>query len=220
MLLNVKISRIVGILVFMSMIIFMSSCVEPVINLKIVFLTVPRRYFFFRSLVGFCVVCFSCFFVRLLLSCGHLLGKGWPLGSCWWCLLYFVTFPCGILGQVWYLIVSFPDLCHLSYFYNLWGLLILKLTHRHFLMTLSCNMYIFQVDVSDIFDIVAFAPKNESQLANMTGLLGNNDGDPNNDFLMRNLTILPPTSKEKELVMFGMSCEYMIQMHTAHLVIV
>ena len=28
----------------------------------------------------------------------------------------FVTFPCGILGQVWYLIVSFPDLCHLSFF--------------------------------------------------------------------------------------------------------
>ena len=29
----------------------------------------------------------------------------------------FVTFPCCILGQVWYLIVSLPDLCHLSYFY-------------------------------------------------------------------------------------------------------
>ena len=28
----------------------------------------------------------------------------------------FVTFPYGILGQVWYLIVSFPDLCHLFYF--------------------------------------------------------------------------------------------------------
>ena len=28
---------------------------------------------------------------------------------------FFVTFPWGILGQVWYLIVSFPDLCHLSY---------------------------------------------------------------------------------------------------------
>ena len=27
----------------------------------------------------------------------------------------FVTFPCCILGQVLYLIVSFPDLCHLSY---------------------------------------------------------------------------------------------------------
>ena len=27
----------------------------------------------------------------------------------------FVTFPCGILGQVWYLIESIPDLCRLSY---------------------------------------------------------------------------------------------------------
>ena len=29
----------------------------------------------------------------------------------------FVTFPCSILGQVWYLIASIPDLCLLSYFY-------------------------------------------------------------------------------------------------------
>ena len=29
----------------------------------------------------------------------------------------FVTFLYGILGQVWYLIVSFPDLCRLSYFH-------------------------------------------------------------------------------------------------------
>ena len=28
----------------------------------------------------------------------------------------FVTFPCDIMGQVWYLIVLFPDLCLLSYF--------------------------------------------------------------------------------------------------------
>ena len=28
----------------------------------------------------------------------------------------FVTFPCGILGQVWYLIVSIPDLCRLNCF--------------------------------------------------------------------------------------------------------
>ena len=28
----------------------------------------------------------------------------------------FVTFPCGILGQVWYLIVLIPDLCRLSFF--------------------------------------------------------------------------------------------------------
>ena len=30
----------------------------------------------------------------------------------------FVTFPCGILGQLCYLIVSCPDLCSLSYFVN------------------------------------------------------------------------------------------------------
>ena len=41
-------------------------------------------------------------------------GKGLP-----YCLSFvmfncvFVTFPCGILGRVWYLIVSIPDLCHL-----------------------------------------------------------------------------------------------------------
>ena len=31
----------------------------------------------------------------------------------------FVPFPCGILGQVWYLIVSIPALCRLSYFFTL-----------------------------------------------------------------------------------------------------
>ena len=28
----------------------------------------------------------------------------------------FATFPCGVLGQVWYLILSISDLCRLSYF--------------------------------------------------------------------------------------------------------
>ena len=28
----------------------------------------------------------------------------------------FVTFPCVNLGHVWYLIVSIPDICHLSYY--------------------------------------------------------------------------------------------------------
>ena len=31
------------------------------------------------------------------------------------CGVVIVTFPFGILGQVWYLIVSIPDLCSLSY---------------------------------------------------------------------------------------------------------
>ena len=35
----------------------------------------------------------------------------------------FVTFPCGILGQAWYLIVLIPDLCRLSYFTRLRALL-------------------------------------------------------------------------------------------------
>ena len=30
----------------------------------------------------------------------------------------FVTFLCGVLGLVWYLIVSIPDICLLTYFYN------------------------------------------------------------------------------------------------------
>ena len=44
-------------------------------------------------------------------------GKGL---TSWLVLVMFIvfifTFPCGILDQVWYLIVSFPDLCPLSYF--------------------------------------------------------------------------------------------------------
>ena len=39
-------------------------------------------------------------------------GKG--LGSRLWCLLWVCHFPIGILGQVWYLIVSIPDLCNLT----------------------------------------------------------------------------------------------------------
>ena len=54
-------------------------------------------------------------------ACDHLLGKGWPLGFlvCG-VFLCFVTFPCCVLVQVWYLIVSIPDICLLLYF--LWHL--------------------------------------------------------------------------------------------------
>ena len=30
--------------------------------------------------------------------------------------VFFVTFPCVVMGQVWYLIVSIPDLCLRTYF--------------------------------------------------------------------------------------------------------
>ena len=48
--------------------------------------------FWMSSFVFYCVLCFSCFHICSLLPCGHLLGKGWPVGSCWWCLLYFCYF--------------------------------------------------------------------------------------------------------------------------------
>ena len=69
----------------------------------------------FVDLLCFCsVLCLLCFVrVCLCVLCGHLLGKGWPLGSRLWCLLWVCHFPIGILGQVWYLIVSIPDLCNL-----------------------------------------------------------------------------------------------------------
>ena len=38
----------------------------------------------------------------------------WFLFLMFYCI--FVTFPCGILGQVWYLVILIPDLCRLSDF--------------------------------------------------------------------------------------------------------
>ena len=40
----------------------------------------------------------------------------------------FVTFPCGILCQVWYLIVLIPVLCRLSYFATLFKGLPIKIS--------------------------------------------------------------------------------------------
>ena len=54
--------------------------------------------------------------VCLFVPCGHLLGKTWPLGSSLWCLIVSLSLPIGILGQVWYLVVSIHDLCTLTYF--------------------------------------------------------------------------------------------------------
>ena len=57
-------------------------------------------------------VCYAFVSVWLFVPCGHLLGKGLPLGSRLWCSTI------GNLGQVWYLIVSIPDLCTLTYLDN------------------------------------------------------------------------------------------------------
>ena len=51
----------------------------------------------FVDLLCFCsVLCLLCFVrVCLYVLCGHLLGKGWPLGSRLWCLLWVCHFPIG-----------------------------------------------------------------------------------------------------------------------------
>ena len=75
----------------------------------------------------FCYLCFvfvrlSCLFIAALWS-----PAGWERANLlaflyMRCFLVFVTFPCGVLGQVWYLIVLIPDLCFLTYFdYNLFS---------------------------------------------------------------------------------------------------
>ena len=62
-------------------------------------------------------LCFLCLVFPMLLRL--FIAALWsPAGKGLTCDVYciFVTFPCGILGKVWYLIVSFLDLCHLAYF--------------------------------------------------------------------------------------------------------
>ena len=106
-------------------------------GLKIFLLTVPRRTLFVEHL---CCVCVSCvrrtsFVEHLCCVCVSCVSHAFAsihcclVVTCWeradilalvgyvYCI--FVTFLCGILDQVWYLIVSIPDLCRLSYFYCL-----------------------------------------------------------------------------------------------------
>ena len=49
----------------------------------------------------------------------------------------FVTFSIGIPGQVWYLIVSIPDLCTLTYLNNLHNRATLLKNEQHFILYIS-----------------------------------------------------------------------------------
>ena len=62
--------------------------------------------------------------------------------------LCFVTFPYGALGQVWYLIVLIPDLCHLLYFYHFF-----RLWLKHFKIVTVTNL-LDCIFVISIFDFV------------------------------------------------------------------
>ena len=70
-------------------------------------------------------LCYLCLVIVMLLrlfiaALWSPAGKGltsWLLFVMFIVVLFKVTFPCGILDQVWYLIVSSPDLYRLSHFY-------------------------------------------------------------------------------------------------------
>ena len=57
--------------------------------------------------------------------CGHLWERVDLLALVCDVLLCFFTFPCGILGLSWYLIVLTPDVCRLSYFFLTYGVIFL-----------------------------------------------------------------------------------------------
>ena len=72
----------------------------------------------FVDLLCFCsVLCLLCLCARLFICAlwSHA-GKGLTSWLSFVVLLWVCHFPIGILGQVWYLIVSIPDLCTLTYF--------------------------------------------------------------------------------------------------------
>ena len=70
----------------------------------------------------FSVLCLLCLCARLFMCA--LWSPAWKGLASWlsfarlWCLTVSLSFPIGILGQVWYLIVSIPDLCTLTFFYS------------------------------------------------------------------------------------------------------
>ena len=81
------------------------------------------------------------------------------------------------------------------------------LTRNLIIHLLFVYLFFFQIGVADgILNIVGNAETNESSLANMTGLLGNNDGNIDNDFEARNGTLFSINSTEEELWYFGTSC--------------
>ena len=63
---------------------------------------------------SFCVLCFT--FIFVMLSCVFLAALWSPVGKnadllTLLSVVFLSLFPYGVPGQVWYLIVSIPDLC-------------------------------------------------------------------------------------------------------------
>ena len=63
-----------------------------------------------------CVVCLSCCIACSLQPCGHLPGSANLLDLLYVMFSYVVlTFPFGVLDQMWYSIALIPDICLLPY---------------------------------------------------------------------------------------------------------
>ena len=109
---------------------------------KMVLLTVPRRYFFCGPFMFlFCLV-FAMFCARLFIcALWSPAGKGLTPWLSFVLSLWVCHFPIGILGQVWYLIVSIPDLCTLTYF---------DLNFRQVIYSLSASLKLSAVIVFEI----------------------------------------------------------------------
>ena len=84
--------------------------IKTFLSLPVLLTDVPMRCFFCGSF--------------LLLMCSYFTVVSVPYSlaiTCWEkavcdVFLCFVTFPYGVSGQVWYLLVSMSDLCHVRYF--------------------------------------------------------------------------------------------------------
>ena len=68
-------------------------------------------------------VMLSRLFIAALWSPARKRLTSWLLFVMFSCI--FITFPCGILGQVWYFIVSIPDLCTLTYLFYVLALFVI-----------------------------------------------------------------------------------------------
>ena len=60
--------------------------------------------------------CYALMYVCLLMPCGHLLGKVWPLGSRLWCLFVTLSLPHWYPGSG--VVLDFSDSLSLPYFFS------------------------------------------------------------------------------------------------------
>ena len=78
-------------------------------NAKIVFSHLVVEPLWIFKFGGYVMLCLNA-------TCPWLITLGWNDAIFCTIIINFVTLPCGFQGQVWYLIVSIPDLRHSSYF--------------------------------------------------------------------------------------------------------